>query len=82
MNLEKSQACQNILRNICSDTQEITHLTKINSAIFDIYANILIEKLEAQSESLNDLLNNISIPSLSKTQKQICWEKSKRKEYS
>ena len=30
-NLEKSQACQNILHKFCSETQEITDLTKINS---------------------------------------------------
>ena len=34
LNLEKSRACPNILRKIFSENQEITDLTKINSAIF------------------------------------------------
>ena len=72
MNLEKSRACQNILRNICCETQEITDLTKISTAIFDSYANLFIEKLKSSSERLNNFLNDLSIPSLSKTQKQIC----------
>ena len=72
LNVEKSRACQNILRKICSETQEITDHTKINSATFDFYANLFKEKLETNSESHNNFLNEISIPSLSKTQKQIC----------
>ena len=55
LNLEKSWACQNILCKICSKTQEITGLTKINSAIFDFYANLSEEKLEMNSERLNNL---------------------------
>ena len=63
MNLEKNQACQNIQRKICSETQGITDLTKINTAIFDFYANLF-----------NNFLNDLSIRSLSETQKQIFEE--------
>ena len=65
--LGESRACQNILRKICSETQQITDLTKINTAIFGFYANLFKEKVETNSESLNNLLNNLSIPSLSQT---------------
>ena len=67
LNLERSRACQNILRKICSETQEITDLRNMNSAIFNFYANLFKEKLETNSESLNDFLNDISTPSLSET---------------
>ena len=63
MNLEKNQACQNIQRKICSETQGITDLTKINTAVFDFYANLF-----------NNFLNDLSIRSLSETQKQIFEE--------
>ena len=80
MNLEKSRACQNILRKICTETQEITDLTKINTTIFDFYANIFKEKLKTKSESLNNFLNDLSIPSSSETQKQICEEELTEKD--
>ena len=80
MNLEKNQAYQNILRKICSETQEITDLTKINTAIFDFYANLFKEKLKTNIESLNNFLNDLSIPSLSETQKQICEEELTEKD--
>ena len=38
------------------------------------------KKLETNSESLNNFLNNISIPSLSETQKQICEEELTEKD--
>ena len=69
MNLEKNQAYQNILRKICSETQEITDLTKINTAISDFYANLF-----------NNFLNYLSIRSLSETQKQIYEEKITEKD--
>ena len=62
LNLEKSRACQNILRKICSEAQKITDL------IFDFYANFFKEKLETNSESLDNFLNGIFIPSLSEIQ--------------
>ena len=65
LNLEKSRACQNILHKICSKTQEITDLTKINTTIFDFFANLFKEKLKTNGESLNNFLNDLSIPSLS-----------------
>ena len=71
LNLEKSPACKNILRNIFSETQEITNLTKINTAIFDFYANLFKEKLKTNIESLK---------TLSETQKQICEEKLTEKD--
>ena len=74
LNLEKSQARKNILHKICSKTQEITDLTKINTAIFDFYANLFKEKLKTNIESLNNFLRDLSIPSLPETQKQICEE--------
>ena len=80
MNLEKSRACQNILRKICCEAQEITDLTKISTAIFDFYANLFKEKLKSNSESLNNFLNDLSIPSLSETQKQICEEELTEKD--
>ena len=80
MNLEKSRACQNILRKTCTETQEITDLTKINTTIFDFYANIFKEKLKTKSESLNNFLNDLSIPSSSETQKQICEEELTEKD--
>ena len=80
MNLEKSRACKNILRKICSETQEITDLTKINTAIFDFYANLFKEKLKTNIESLNNFLSDLSIPSLSETQKQICEEELTEKD--
>ena len=80
LNLEKSRACQNILSKSCSKNQEITHLTQMNSAIFDFYANLFKEKLETKSDSLNNFLNDISIPSLSETQKQICEEELTEKD--
>ena len=80
LNLEKSRACQNILHKICSETQEITDLTKINTTIFDFYANLFKEKLKTNSESLNNFLNDLSIPSLSETEKQICVEKLTEKD--
>ena len=43
-----------------------------NSAIFDFYTNLFKDKLETNNENLNNFLNDISIPSLSETQKQIC----------
>ena len=80
MNLEKSRTCQNILRKICSETQELTDLTKINTAIFDFPANLFKEKLKMNSESPNNFLNDLSIPSLSETQKQICEEELTEKD--
>ena len=38
------------------------------------------KKLETNSESLNNFLSNISIPSLSETQKQICEEELTEKD--
>ena len=61
LNLEKSPACHDILRKICCETHEITDLRKINSAIFDFYANLFKEKLETKSESLNNFLNDMFI---------------------
>ena len=58
LNLEKNRACQNILRKICSETQEITALTKLNSTTFDYYANLFKEKLETNSESFNHFLKD------------------------
>ena len=80
MKLEKSRSCQNILRKVCSETQEITDLTKTNFAIFDFSANLFKEKLETNSESLNNFFNGISILSLSETQKQICEEELTEKD--
>ena len=80
LNLEKSRACKNILRKICSETQEITDLTKIKPAIFDFNANLFKEKLKTNIESLNNFLNDLSIPSLSETQKQICEEELTEKD--
>ena len=80
MNLEKSRARKNILRKICSETQEITDLPKINTAIFDFYANLFKEKLKTNIESLNNFLSALSIPSLSDTQKQICEEELTEKD--
>ena len=37
LNLEKSRSRQNILRKICTETQERTDLAKINSSNFDFY---------------------------------------------
>ena len=81
MNLEKSRTCQNILRKICSETQELTDLTKINTTIFDdFHANLFKEKLKMNSESPNNFLNDLSIPCLSETQKQICEEELTEKD--
>ena len=80
LNLEKSRASKNILRKICFETQEITDLTKINTAIFDFYANLFKEKLKTNIESLNNFLNDLSIPSLSGSQKQICEEELTEKD--
>ena len=80
MNLEKSRTCQNILRKICSETQEITDLPKINTAFFDFYANLFKEKLKTNSESLNNFLNDLFVPSLSETQRQICEEELTEKD--
>ena len=74
MNLQKSRARKNVLRKICSETQQITDLTKINTAVFEFYANLFKEKLKTNIESLNNFLSDLSIPSLSETQKQICEE--------
>ena len=52
LNLEKNRACQNILCKICSATQEITDLTKINTAIFDYYVNLFKEKVETNRKKL------------------------------
>ena len=73
MNLEKTRSLKNILRKICSETQEITDLTKI-------YANLFKEKLKTNIESLNNFLSDLSIPSLSETQKQICEEELTEKD--
>ena len=74
LNLEKSRARKNILRKICSETQEITDLTKINTNICDFHTNLFKEKLKTNIERLNNFLNDLSIPSFSETQKQICEE--------
>ena len=74
LNLEKSRACKSILCNIYSETQEITDLTKINTAIFYFCANLFKENLKTNIESLNNFLNDFSISSLSEIQKQICEE--------
>ena len=80
LNLEKCRAHKNILRKICSETQEITDLTKINTAIFDFYANLFKEKLKTNIESLKKFLNDLSIPPLSETQKQICEDELTEKD--
>ena len=49
----------------------MTDLTKINSTISD-YANLFKDKLETNSESLTNFLNDISIPCLSETN---LWKK-------
>ena len=63
-----------------SSKTPITDLTKINSVIFNVYTNLFKEKLEINSESLNNFLNDISIPSLSETEKQICEEELTEKD--
>ena len=80
LNLEKSRAHKNILRKICSETLEITDLTKIITSIFDFYANLFKEKLKTNIESLNNFLSDLSIPSLSETQKQIYEEELTEKD--
>ena len=42
--LEKSRACQNILRKVCSETQEIADLTKISTALFLTSMQISLKK--------------------------------------
>ena len=51
-----------------------TDLTKIKAAFFDFYENLFKKKLETNSKSFDNFLNDIYIPSLSETQKQICEE--------
>ena len=80
LNLEKNWACQSILRKICSEPQEITGFTKINSAINDFYSNLFKVKVETNSKSLNNFLKDISILSLSETQKQVCEEELTKKD--
>ena len=57
----------------------MTDLTKINSAIYDFYANLFSRKIEKNGESLNNFFKKISISSLSETQKQICEEELTKK---
>ena len=71
MNPEKSPACQKILRKFCFGTQEKTDLTKINPAFL---TSMKISLKKTNSKSFDNFLNDIYIPSLSETQKQICEE--------
>ena len=72
--LEKHQACQNELRKICPDNEEVADLGKMNSAIFDFYTNFFNGKLEINSKNLFNFLKDLSAPSLLSYQKQSCYE--------
>ena len=74
LNLEKHQACQNDLRNICPDNAEVADLGKMNSAIFDFYTNFFNGKLEINSKNHFNFLKDLSVPSLLSYQKQSCYE--------
>ena len=73
LNLEKHQACQNILRKVFSN-EEFTDLLKINCAIFDFYADHY-KKLEINTKNISNFLKSLSVCSLLNCRKQLCNKK-------
>ena len=73
LNLEKHQACQNILRKVCSN-EEFTDLLKINCVIFDFYTDHY-KKLKINTKNISNFLKSLSICSLLNCRKQLCNKK-------
>ena len=77
LTLEKRRATQNIVHKVLSNEQEITDLSKtniskINTHIYQFYQNLYNEKQNISEDSSCNLLNDLTVPSLTTEQLLSC----------
>ena len=63
---------QNIVREVLSNEQEITDLSKINTQIYQFYQHLYMEKQNISEDSICNFLNDITVPSLTTEQSLSC----------
>ena len=72
LNLEKNRAVQNQIRTISCSEKEITDEKEINTELFKFYKALFEPKINVSNALIQDYLNRIEIPKLTKEQSQKC----------
>ena len=73
LNLEKSRAAQNQIRNILIDNREINNQKDINRELYLYYKNLINETQHLSEHDTNNFLNTVSnFPQLSIEQSLEC----------
>ena len=72
LNLEKNCAVQNQIRTISCSEKEITDEKEINTELFKFYKVLFEPKINLSNALIQDNLNCIEIPKLTKEQPQKC----------
>ena len=72
LNLEKNCAVQNQIRTISCSQKEITDEKEINTELFKFYKVLFEPKINLSNALIQDNLNYIEIPKLTKEQPQKC----------
>ena len=70
--LEKNRAIQNQIRTISCSEKEITNEKEINTDLFKFYKALLEPKIGVSNALIQDYLNSIEIPKLTKEELQKC----------
>ena len=72
MNLKKYRATQGCLRTIIVNKKELNDSQQINDALYKFYQTLFKEKLSMSEESLQSLLDKVSLPKLNENQTLKC----------
>ena len=64
LNLEKSRAAQNKIKNVLKVVKEYTNQIQSNENAFWLYKNLYCEKMKSSKREIDRYLNDCSVPEL------------------
>ena len=72
LNIEANSATQSVVRNVISNEQQVTDISKIKNYILQFYQNLFKEKQNTSENRFNSLLNDLNMPSLNSEEILSC----------